>query len=136
MSTPSGGYGSRDGRPAAPDDAVVDAHAAVHRIDGPEWADEDAVLRVAWAGDVAQLRVDGVTVTDRFWDGSDLVVNLRDIGVAASSRVELHVLPLRRDSGVNLPADAAARLTAATAALCALDAVEISQRALWHEALA
>ncbi|GAA5087787.1 hypothetical protein GCM10025760_09350 [Microbacterium yannicii] len=135
-STPSGEYGSRDGRPAAPDDAVLEEHAAVYRLEVPGWVDEDAVVRVAWAGDVAQLRVDGVTATDRFWDGSDLVVNLRDIGVSASSRVELHVLPLRRESAVHLPADAAARLAAATDALCALDAVEISQRALWPEALA
>ena len=118
-SMPSGRYGSRDGRPSAPDDAVLEAHAAVYRIDIPEWVDEDAVLRIRWAGDVAQLRVDGVTATDRFWDGSDLVANLRDIGASASTRVELHVLPLRRDSGVHLPADAAARLAASGDGLCA-----------------
>jgi hypothetical protein len=135
-SMPSGRYGSRDGRPSAPDDAVLEAHAAVYRLDIPEWVGEDAVLRIRWAGDVAQLRVDGVTATDRFWDGSELVANLRDIGVSPSARVELHVLPLRRDSGVHLPADAAARLAAAADGLCALDAAEIDQRALWSEALA
>ena len=74
--------------------------------------------------------------TDRFWDGSELVANLRDIGASPATRVELHVLPLRRDSSVHLPADAAARLAASGDGLCALDAAEIDQRALWREALA
>lgn len=137
--TPSGDYGSRDGRQAAPSDAVFDVHAAVHAIELPDGAelpdavDRDAVVTVRWAGDVAQLRVDDVTVTDRFWDGSDLVVNLHDAGVRPGSTVELHVLPLRRDTGVHLPADAAARLAAASEALCAIDFVEFSQRALRSE---
>jgi hypothetical protein len=135
-SMPSGRYGSRDGRPSAPDDAVLEAHAAVYRLDIPEWVDEDAVLRIRWAGDIAQLRVDGVTATDRFWDGSELVANLRDIGASRSTRVELHVLPLRRDSSVHLPADAAIRLAASGDGLCAVDAAEIDQRARWRQALA
>lgn len=130
---PSGDYGSRDGRQAAPHDAVLDAHAAVYRLDVPERFDDDAALRVQWAGDVAQLRVDGVTVTDRFWDGSELVANLRDIGAGPSTRIELRVLPLRTDSRVHLPADAAARLAAADRALCEVSAARIDQRALWTE---
>jgi len=129
---PSGEYGARHGRQAAPRDDVLDAHAAVYVLDVPEHTD-DAVLRVRWAGDVLQLRVDGETVTDRFWDGSELVANLRDAGVRHGSRVELRVLPLRTDTGVHLPADAAARLASASVALCAVDAVTIDQRALWTE---
>ncbi|WP_157005354.1 beta-galactosidase [Microbacterium trichothecenolyticum] len=131
--SPSGDYGSRDGRQAAPDDAVVDAHAGVYRLEVPEGLDDDAVLRVRWAGDVAQLRVDGVTATDRFWDGSELVANLRDIGVGPGASVELHILPLRRDTGVHLPEDAAARLAASADGLCELDDARIDQRALWRE---
>ena len=130
---PSGDYGSRDGRQAAPHDAVLDAHAAVFRLEVPEWVDEDAVLRIEWAGDVAQLHVDGLTVTDRFWDGSELVANLRDLGAGPHTRVELRVLPLRSDSGVHLPADAAARLAASDGALCAVDGARIDQRGLWRE---
>ncbi|MFD4960009.1 beta-galactosidase [Microbacterium sp. NPDC058389] len=129
---PSGDYGVRDGRQAAPRDDVLDAHAAVYLLDVPEHT-ADAVLRVRWAGDVLQLRVDGETVTDRFWDGSELVANLHDAGVRPGSRVEVRVLPLRTDSGVHLPADAAARLAAASTALWALDDVTIDQRALWLE---
>ncbi|GAA5206137.1 beta-galactosidase [Microbacterium kyungheense] len=131
-SVPSGDYGSRDGRQGAPRDEVLDAHAAVFAIDLAPHTD-DAVLRVRWAGDVLQLRVDGETTTDRFWDGSEFVVSLRDAGVGPGSRVELRILPLRADSGVHLPDDAAARLAAATETLCALDDVTIEQRALWRE---
>lgn len=132
-STPTGDYGSRADRQAAPSDAEFDAHAAVHLIEVPASIEDDAVLIVRWAGDVAQVRVDGRTATDRFWDGSDLVVNLHDAGVRAGSVVELHVLPLRRDTGVHLPADAAGRLAAASEVLCEVDSVELSQRALWGE---
>ncbi len=132
-STPTGDYGSGDGRQAAPDDAVLEAHAAIHRLIVPEWAGDDAMLRVRWAGDVAQLRVDGATVTDRFWDGSDLTANLRDLGVVPGSRVELYLLPLRTDTGVHLPEEAAARLAAASGALCALDGAGIDQRSMWRE---
>ncbi|MGN6219855.1 MAG: beta-galactosidase [Microbacterium sp.] len=129
---PPAEHGSRDGRQAAPRDDVLHAHAAVYALDVPE-ATDDAVLRVRWAGDVLQLRVDGETVTDRFWDGSEFVANLHDAGVRPDSRVEVRLLPLRTDSGVHLPADAAERLAAAHTALCALDAVTIDQRALWTE---
>ena len=132
-STPSGDYGSRAGRQAAPSDAEFDAHAAVFAMTVPAGASDDAVLIVRWAGDVAQLRVDGRIVTDRFWDGSDLIVNLQDAGAGARSVVEVHVLPLRRDSGVHLPTDAADRLASASEVLCAVDSVELSQRALWSE---
>ena len=131
--SPSGEYGARDGRQAAPDDTVLDAHAAVYRLQIPDGLDADAVLRVRWAGDIAQLRVDGATATDRFWDGSELVANLRDIGAGPDAHVELHILPLRRDTGVHLPADAAARLAASTDGLCELADARIDQRALWCE---
>ncbi|MCP2635955.1 beta-galactosidase [Microbacterium sp. HD4P20] len=132
-STPTGDYGSRDGRQSAPDDAVMDAHAAVYRLQVPAWTRDNAVVRVRWAGDVAQLRVDGATVTDRFWDGSDLTASLTDIRAVADARVELLLLPLRSDTGVHLPRDAAARLAGAREALCALDGVVIDQRSLWRE---
>jgi hypothetical protein len=132
-STPTGDYGSRDGRQAAPDDAVLDAHAALYRLSLPAGTEADAVLRVRWAGDVALLRVNGATVTDRFWDGSDLTANLSDVGADADARVELLVLPLRTDTGVHLPQDAAARLAEAAGTLCEVDGIDIDQRSLWRE---
>src|SRR5690606_14243557 len=59
-----------------------------------------------WTGDTAQLRVDGRTVDDRFWDGTRWSVSLRDVGADADSAVTLHVLPLSPESTVRLPADA------------------------------
>jgi hypothetical protein len=82
---------------------------------------------------VAQLRVDGVTVRDRFWDGSIFRVDVEDCGIRAGSLVELRILPLPTHSRVHLPLDAAARLAAADGALCALDGVVVEDRALWHE---
>jgi len=132
-STPTGDYGSRDGRQAAPDDAVLDAHAAVYRLSLPAGTEADAVLRVRWAGDVAELRVNGATVTDRYWDGSDLTANLSDFGADADARVELFILPLRTDTGVHVPQDAAARLAEAIGTLCELDGINVDQRSLWRE---
>jgi beta-galactosidase len=130
---PTGAYGERDGRPAAPREDVIDAHAAVWRLDMPEIAGVDATLRIEWAGDVAQLRVDGSTVRDRFWDGSPFLVDVADCGITSTSVVELRILPFCSDSRVGLPADATARLHSAAPALCALDGVELVQRALWRE---
>lgn len=129
----TGRYGERDRRPAMPSAELIEDAAARFTLEVPPRFDDDAVLRVAWAGDVAQVVVDGEIVTDRFWDGSDLVVNLRDAGARPGSAVELRVLPLMRDTPVHLPADAAARLAASDGALCAIDAVTLDQRALWVE---
>ena len=131
---PSGAYGERDGRPAAPRDDVIGAHAAVWRLSVPEITGADATLRMEWAGDVAQLRVDGSTVRDRYWDGSPFLVDVADCGITATSLVELRILPLRTDSRVGLPEDAAERLRSAAPALCALDSVTLVQRGLWQDA--
>src|SRR5690606_10897977 len=59
------GYGRSGGRESAPARAVLDHHAAVWRLELPAWASESArltYLRVDWAGDVGELRVDGRTV--------------------------------------------------------------------------
>ncbi|MDQ0614098.1 hypothetical protein QF046_001739 [Microbacterium sp. W4I4] len=61
------------------------------------------MLDIDWAGDTAQLRVDGRTVDDRFWDGTRWSVSLRDVGADAGSTVTLHVLPLSMESTVWLP---------------------------------
>ncbi|GLH99653.1 beta-galactosidase [Phytohabitans aurantiacus] len=130
-------YGTRENRQSAPAAAVFDELAAVYELRPPEWAgepDQDALLRVDWAGDVARLRVDGRTVTDRYWDGSQWTVSLRDAGYRPGSTLTLHVLPLSTESSVHLPQDAAARLTASSGQLVAVDAVRVEARRTWHEA--
>lgn len=137
---PAGGavpvaYGKHDGRQSAPSRAVFDELAAVHRITLPPWAgDHDGHLRIGWAGDVAELRVDGRPVTDRFWDGSAWTVSLRDAGWRPGATLTLHVLPLAAGSTVGLPPDARDRLLAADGQLAAVDAVVVLGRAVWREA--
>jgi hypothetical protein len=129
-------YGTFGGRQSAPSRETFDRLAAVHELHLPPWTtdpDQDALLRVRWTGDVAELRVDGRTVADRFWDGSSWIVNLTDAGVASGSRVTQHLLPHAADSAVHLPADAAARREATSDQLLTLDDVSVEGRRTWHE---
>ncbi|MFC7272490.1 beta-galactosidase [Paractinoplanes rhizophilus] len=121
-------YGKFDGRQSAPTAETFEDLAAVYRLTLPGWAtgaELDTYLRISWAGDVAQLRVDGRTVTDRFWDGSTWAVSLRDAGVRPDSEVTLHVLPLAAGSTVSLPEDARDRLAAADGQLLAIDGLAL-----------
>jgi hypothetical protein len=125
-------YGKHDGRPSAPAPEVFDELAAVYRLDLPDWAadpDRDPLLRIFWAGDVGELRINGATVTDRFWDGARWTVNLTDAGYRPGTEVTLHLLPLAAGSPVHLPREARARLTSAGDQLLAIDAVEAVARA-------
>lgn len=125
------GYGRSGGRESAPARAVLDHHAAVWRLELPAWASESArltYLRVEWAGDVGELRVDGRTVADRFWDGSTWWVNLADSGLL-DGELTLHLLPLSPSSTVALPPQAQARRGADD--LLALDGVTLVRHAEW-----
>jgi len=129
-------YGKFDGRQSAPAPEVFEELAAVYRVELPEWAADpalDAVLTIGWAGDVGELRVDGRTVTDRFWDGSEWLVNLRDAGYRSGSRVSVHLLPLAAGSPVWLPADARERLLGSDGQLLALDYVRVTGRVRLEE---
>jgi galactose-1-phosphate uridylyltransferase (family 1) len=129
-------YAKFEGRQSAPSAEAFDELAAVYRVGLPGWVAEggvDACLRIRWAGDVGQLRVDGRIVTDRFWDGAEWIVSLRDVGVTAGSAVTLHLLPLAAGSTVSLPADAAERLAGADGQLLAVDAVSVEGRGTWRE---
>jgi hypothetical protein len=130
-------YGKFDGRQSAPPAGVFDELAAVYRLEPPEWAADpafDALLRIGWAGDVGELRVDGRTVTDRFWDGSEWIVSLPDAGYRPGSRVSLHLLPLAAGSPVWLPADARERLLGSDGQLLAVDYVRVAGRLRREEA--
>src|SRR5690606_36708472 len=99
------GYVRSGGRQSAPARAVLDHHAAVRRLELPAWASESArltYLRVEWAGDVGELRVDGRTVAARFWDGSSWWVTLADSG-HLNGELTLHLLPLSPSSTIALP---------------------------------
>lgn len=126
-------YGKHDGRPSAPAPEVFDELAAVYRLRLPGWAGaraHDPLLRVLWAGDIGELRVDGRPVTDRYWDGSGWTISLPDIGYREGVEVTLHLLPLAAGSPVSLPVEARARLAATGTQLLALDAVEVIARSV------
>ncbi len=130
-------YGKHDGRQSAPARSVFADLAAVHRLALPAWVDDpglDTHLDIAWAGDVAELHVDGRVATDRFWDGARWQINLRDAGYRPGSEVTLHILPLATVSAVHLPADARDRLLAAEGQLLAVDDIRVIGRRTWHEA--
>ncbi|MFD5213631.1 hypothetical protein [Microbacterium sp. NPDC058345] len=123
-------YGFGGARHRAPSHAAFDALAAVYALEMPAWSG-DALLDIDWAGDVAQLRVDGETVDDRFWDGTRWSVSLRDVGVQHDSTVTLHLLALSGESTVWLPPAAEARRRGTAAALLALDRVSLRERGEW-----
>ncbi len=125
-------YGFRDARHSAPGRDRLDSLAAVFALAVPEdAADHDAVLDIDWAGDVAELRVDGRTVDDRFWDGERWSVSVVDAGILTDSVVTLHVLPLSAETTIGLPAGARAQL--GDEQLCRVDAVTLRARGAWRE---
>lgn len=127
-------FGDFEGRPSAPSTADIDQFAAVYTITTPAiFNDPDACLEIEWAGDVAQLRVDGEVVADRFWDGSLWRVNTVDRGIRAGTRLELWLVPMRPDSVVHLPEKAALRRATAGSYLESVDRVRVVRRAIWTE---
>ncbi|MET0295965.1 MAG: beta-galactosidase, partial [Microbacterium sp.] len=80
---PPARYGESMGRSSAPDDAQIDALAAVWRIPLPvarRAAPGDRIeLVIDWEGDVAQLRADGIPIRDRFWDGLAWRIDVTDL---------------------------------------------------------
>lgn len=128
-------HGRRERRQSAPHDDIVDRLAAVHRLGLPAWAHEPSEhlrLRVDWAGDVGRLLVGGLLVADRFWDGSEWEVELRDVG-PLTDELQLQVLPLHPRSGVHLPADAAERLASSRGPLGEVVRAHVVRPGVWRE---
>lgn len=127
-------YGASQGRASAPDAATIADLAAHLRIAdvGQESADGGhRILRVTWAGDVAQLLVGDEVVGDRFWDGTPWEIDLDVLPGAVGAAVSLRIVPLHRDSAVWLPADALDRQRSVAGALCVLDDVTLTRTMLW-----
>jgi beta-galactosidase len=133
---PRSPYGGTPARRAAPSPAELDAAASIHRLTGlgEPVAGVRRTLEVRWAGDVATLEVDGVTVADRFWDGTPWLVDLDAARVTADSEVALRILPLHPDAEVHLPAEAAARRNAHDGPLHDLDRVTVLRSTSWRAA--
>lgn len=101
--------------------------AAVYAIDCADTVDaENGFLSIGYAGDCARVYADGVLVQDNFWNGKPMLVRLSDI---AGKRVELRILPLRKDAPIYLQKEQRAVLDAAEGdALLRLEGIRLLMR--------
>ena len=101
--------------------------AAVYSIDCADTVDaENGFLSLGYAGDCARVYADGVLVQDNFWNGKPMLVRLSDI---AGKRVELRILPLRKDAPIYLQKEQRAVLDAAEGdALLRLEGIRLLMR--------
>lgn len=128
------GYGTAQGRASAPAPETIAAHAArwhLHDVGSVAAGQDRRLLTITWAGDVAELLVDGQVVADRFWDGTPWLLDLDAIPGAEGGRVSLRVLPLHPEAEVWLPAEALDRRRSQPGALCALDAITLERGTPW-----
>jgi hypothetical protein len=134
-SEPPIGYGQIASRPSAPRAEDIRNLAAEFQLDGIGHQDDTTrrEITIVWAGDIAQLLVDGEVRVDQFWDGSPWHIDLDLIEGAEQGRVILRVLGLHRESPVRVPADAEGRRRATSGALNSVDVVEVAKSALWRE---
>jgi beta-galactosidase len=134
---PKPSYGTQVGRASAPNQNEIDAHSAEYRLVGVG-SRTDGVrreLRVDWAGDIAQLVVNGVVVADRFWDGTAWHIDLDLYAGAEGNAVTVRIVPLHRLAAVRLPAAATDRRLSTAGALQAIDAVTLSRSVEWRARL-
>lgn len=94
---PAVSYGTFDGRASAPGlDRVLD-EGAHYRLEVPSnYRTQGFALEIEWTGDVGVLVIDGVVLTDRFWDGTPWMISIPE----NTSELDLFVLPLHPDAGV------------------------------------
>ena len=127
-------YGEFMGRSSAPTDVQIDEVAAVWKVTLPDVGatiEGDLVeLVIDWEGDVAQLRLDGIPIRDRFWDGLTWRVDVTDIDPAAE--LTLHIVPITPESIIDLDEAARARVESA-GRLCAVRQLNHVVSARWTE---
>ena len=112
---------------AMPEDADFD-HAAVYTIsiDSTLAAHADsAFLRIDYAADCARVYADGKLVQDNFWNGKPMLVRVSDL---VGKKVELRILPLRKDAPIYLQKEQKAMLEASENALLTLTKVCVVMR--------
>ncbi|PNI09058.1 beta-galactosidase [Arthrobacter sp. AFG7.2] len=128
-------FGSRANRAAAPQPNAIDELAQTYSLEIPAaaFATDHVELDIRWAGDVAQLLVDGRPVADRFWDGSPWLLEVSDAGIRRGSEVILQILPLSPDAKIGLPLEARLRREATAGDLIALDSVRLIPWTGWQE---
>ena len=112
---------------AMPEDSDFDK-AAVYTlgIDSALAAHADsAFLRIDYAADCARIYADGKLVQDNFWNGKPMLVRVSDL---VGKKVELRILPLRKDAPIYLQKEQKAMLEASENALLTLTKVCVVMR--------
>ena len=112
---------------AMPEDSDFDK-AAVYVIDVDSAlasCADSAFLKIDYAADCARVYADGKLVQDNFWNGKPMLVRISDL---IGKRVELRVLPLRKDAPIYLQKEQKAILEASENALLTLTKVSVFKR--------
>ena len=82
-------------------------------------------LKISYAGDCARVYADGKLVMDNFWNGKPMLVRMSDL---AGKKVELRILPLRKDAPIYLQKEQKEILDNSKAALLQLNSINILTR--------
>jgi len=85
----------------------------------------DSFLKINYAGDCARIYADGKLVMDNFWNGKPMLVRMSDL---ANKKVELRILPLRKDAPIYLQKEQKEILDNSKAALLQLNSINILTR--------
>ena len=85
----------------------------------------DSFLKISYAGDCARIYADGKLVMDNFWNGKPMLVRMSDL---ANKKVELRILPLRKDAPIYLQKEQKEILDNSKAALLQLNSINILTR--------
>ena len=87
---------------------------------------DNLFLRINYRGDVARVYADGRLVADNFWNGKEMWVRMADL---VGKKVELKILPLRKDAPVYFQKEQKAMIEATKGDyMLGLDSVEVIER--------
>lgn len=109
---------------AMPEDSDFDKSAIyIICIDTTLTAQADsAFLEINYEGDCARVYADGRLVEDNFWNGKPMLVRVSDL---VGKKVELRILPLRKDAPIYLQKEQKAKLEVSEKFLLSLSGVKV-----------
>lgn len=109
---------------AMPEDSDFDKAAIyIIGVDTALVAKADSIfLEINYEGDCARVYADGKLVEDNFWNGKPMLVRVSDL---VAKKIELRILPLRKDAPIYLQKEQKAILDAADNHLLSLSGVRV-----------